>query len=254
MAKIKRPTGPNAPPAPVKTTPTRQPPRRTHGTAKDHQAAKKRAQAKTVGGGVDPGGGALDDTQLNFISANKQDYYDTLLSPFYGGAGTPSGMGSNPYWNDYADRAYRATETGYTAALQANPNLHYATYMQGLGAGGGTGQMAPIDTGNPFTSSSGLGAAPAASPYNTLMQNLGKKPNRQQHPNQFQHWKKKKKQIGTAPEPEAASLGEIGINPAASGVNYADQLRRGFLALSPVERGDVALGKVATPGRWSPWG
>jgi hypothetical protein len=249
MAKIKRPTGPNATPT-YDAPKVRQPSRRTHGTAKDHMAAKQRAQQKAAGATVDPGGGVLDDTQLNLISANKQDYYDTLLSPFYGGAGMPSGMGSNPYWNDYADRAYRATETGYTAALQANPTLHYATYMQGLGAGGGGGQMGPVDTGNPFTSSSGLGA-PAAP--GTPLAPAAPRP-KKSHPNQLARWKKKKGQIGAAEAPDPASLGEIGINPAASGVNYADQLRRGFLALSPMERGDVALGKVATPARWSPWG
>jgi hypothetical protein len=254
MARIKRPAGPNATPT-YDAPKVRQPSRRTHGTAKDHMAAKQRAQQKAAGATVDSGGGALDDTQLNLIAANHQDYYDTLLSPFYGGGGMPSGMGSNPYWNDYTDRAFRSAETGYTSALQANPNLHYASYMQSLGAGGGGGQMAPIDTGNPFTSSSGTGAAPAASPYATLMQNLGKKPDKQQQPNQFARWKKKKKgQVGAAEAPDPADLGEIGVDPATSGVNYADALRRGFLALSPMERGDVALGKVATPARWSPWG
>jgi hypothetical protein len=31
-------------------------------------------------------------------------------------------------------------------------------------------------------------------------------------------------------------------------------LRRQFLSLSPAERGEVAQGKTAVPGRWSPWG
>jgi hypothetical protein len=254
MAKIKRPgeTDTYTPPK------VRKPPKRTHGTAKDHQAARRRAQQKrqqAPGADVGVGGETLDDTQLNLIAANHEDYYDTLISPFFGGTGVnPSGMSNNPYWNQYRDQAFRNAETGYTKALLSNPNLHYATYMQGLGAGGGYGQMGQlgtgaagqIDTGNPFTSSSGIGAAPVAP-------TLGPKPPKKRQ-NALQRWRQQKKKgvgVGAA---EPATLADAGVNPMASGVNYADQLRRGFLALSPLERGDAALGKTAAPGRWSPWG
>jgi hypothetical protein len=233
-------------------------PKRTHGTRKDHEAARKRAQQRNGGGPGGKGGpapGSLDDTQLGIISNDHEAYFQSLTSPFFGiGGGTnPSAMGNNPYWNQYVDRAYQALENQYYKARQANPDLHYATFMGQQGYGGGGGQLAPlgtgqagmVDTGNPFTSSSGLQSSYAYTPPA-----LGPKPNRNNHPGQLKAWKKQKKQIGAKP----TTLGQINVDPTASGVTGADALRRGYLGLSPMERGDVALGKTATPGRWSPWG
>jgi hypothetical protein len=254
MARLQAPQGPNATPSYEPPKPKRAP-KRTHGSRKGSlRPPSGRGGPQGKGGGKGgPAPGAIDDTQLNWINQNHRKYWDTLVSPQFGGVGiNPSGMGNNPYWNSYIDQQFQNAETGFQNAAFGNNDLHFATYMTGLGAGGGAGQLAPlgtgqagmVDTGNPFTSSSGLGAPPAP------VTPLGPKPNRNRHPGQLKAWKKQKKHLGGKPE----TLNQINVNPAASGLGYTDQLRRGFLSLSPMERGDVALGKTATPGRWSPWG
>lgn len=261
MAKLKRPAGPNSAPTYEPPKPKR-PPKRTHGTAKDHQAAKRRAQ-KRRGQQADPSSTdpssadpTLDETQLIKIANDKNAYYQSLVSPQFGG------MSSNPYITQYLEGAQERADQGYYNARLLNPDLHYASYMQSLGAGGGagqlgalgTGQAGQVDTGNPFTSSSGIGAPPSVPTAAGALPTLGKRPNRQQHPNQLANWKKKKKRQGQPGVTDPATLGQIGINPMAVGTGYTDQLRRGFLSLSPMERGDVALGKTMIPGKWSPWG
>lgn len=225
-------------------------------------------------------------------NANPQEYFQSLMAA----SGLGGGPGQNPVWRDFvANRAYEMANSAYQRARFVNPELGFAQFAQTMGvprsaanhAAGpqvpmGTGQPAapvgaapavgqPIDTGNPFTSSSGVGApaAPAGLPA------VGPRPNRKRRPNQFRRWRQGRNAAGAAATPGVAANpltagvaaeakgGKNGLNqinpPSGAGATapdlggFAALWRKQFLSQDPVTRGEG--GAVASvPGRWSPWG
>jgi hypothetical protein len=198
---------------------------------------------------------------VHHVNANPEDYIRYAIRQGGLGGGTQPAP-----WRDYlANEVPTLIMDAYGAALNRNNELGFAQYMQTLGlpqsarnhiAGPvtpiGTGQ--PVDTGNPFTSSSGTGVPRAPG---GLMQTggLGGTPSAVPAAASVSMAKAKRgKGKGSKP------MGLNKINPpsgiGATATNMAgltDMLRRQYLSRDPVTRGvGGAVGQV--PGRWSPWG
>jgi hypothetical protein len=199
--------------------------------------------------------GKLSKTARKVAASDHPGYFGSLMTPHFATYGD-----SDPFGQYMATTALADVEQGYTNKIYQRPKLRFDRYLQNLGmtrkysplAPIGTGQAA--DTGNPFTSSSGIGggvfsdnlagAQPGTvdtgggSPFARLG---GNRPGVPQGP-------------GAGPGKMTRPGGKQGFDKRQIGPNYYDQLRRDWLSLSPMERGEVGLGKTAVPGRWSPWG
>lgn len=192
--------------------------------------------------------------------------------------------GSQPFNQWLMQERYPALMDAYKGAHLVNPNLNFVQYMQTMGVPAdaanhfagpqvpmGTGQA--VDTGNPFTSSSGIGAPAvpkmtdmpahlqASSPY-TVPKAAGTTGttatnpfNKKKQPNRFKRWNKN--------QPASPAAGATGPNPTynpASGAGgsqtnlglAAQKDREAFLGLSPELRGEKAVDSAW--GKWSPWG
>lgn len=175
----------------------------------------------------------LSNTGKTMAASDHPGYYGSLVSPQFNAYGA-----DNPFGQFLASTGLAQAEQGYTNQLYQNPKLRFDKYLKHLGGGAtpgalgqlGTGQPGMVDTGNPFTSSSGVGGPPGM-PLGSPLIPHGKKATKAAY---------------------ALTPGKTRFSTVGTG--YTDALRRQFLSLSPEERGDTGLGKVATPGRWSPWG
>jgi hypothetical protein len=198
------------------------------------------------------------------LAANDHPgYFGSMVSPQFRAYGQ-----DNPFGQFLSTTALANAEQDYTNLLLQNRNLRFNSYMKRLGAGAapgrlgalGTGQQGMVDTGNPFTSSSGTGG-PMMSSGKAMPMGTPRAPQKKAD---FKTWE------GTTLGASPFGLGKRGLEEyrhsplgrmtggkekfATVGTNYTDMLRRQFLSLSPTERGETALGKTAMPGRWSPWG
>lgn len=267
MTRIQRPGSP--PPVPTPGAANRKKPNRpnrpnnpTHGGGGNK---KKKPSTPEAGDPTWDGQGSYLDSDVgrNDAAADPQGYFNYLTSA----AGfTPGGGGLFGDWLTHG--AYDTFNTGFNNARLQNPNLNVIDYAGTLGAPASAanyrqGQLqpygqagpatfgagAPVDTGNPYTSSSGLNTAPVT----TLPlpgQAAGHRPNGQQHPNQLKRWRQQQNAGGAVTSPPPAPT------PGAGTANlggYADNLRHQFLSLSPTQRGETSS-MWETPGRWSPWG
>jgi hypothetical protein len=232
MARITRPQGPNAAPAvPSGGTPNNNGRRRRQPDRDPNRPNNPPNHPNNTNGGG--GRGALDATGKTVAANDHAGYFGSVVQPQFAGS---YGMG-NPFGQFLAAQGLAQAEQGYTNMLLRRPNLRFDRFLKMQGAGAtpgalgslGTGQAGMIDTGNPFTSSSGFGGPPGVP--------LGTPP-------------LKKKALKQSP------LGQLTRGRtkfATVGTGYTDALRRQWLSQSPMERGETALGKTAVPGRWSPW-
>lgn len=143
---------------------------------------------------------------------------------FYDYLGQQAGLGVgalNPFGQFLANDVPQMMETRYNQARLQDPNLHRLDFMATQGA-----NTVPVDTGNPYTSSSGI----------------GRRPNPQQRPAAFKKWKKGRKKEGQT-APQEVTAGNL--------AGYANMLRMQFNSLAPTVRGEVSQ---EMPGRWSAWG
>lgn len=166
------------------------------------------------------------------VAANDHPgYFGSVVQPQFNSYGQ-----DNPFGQFLSSTALARAEQMYTNRILQQKKLRFDTFLKEMGAGAatgtlgalGTGQAGQIDTGNPFTSSSGIGGNPGPA----LGTPLYTKPKGQKKGKD----KKNKTYFNTV------------------GTNFTDALRRQFLSLSPTERGETAQGKTMVPGRWSPWG
>jgi hypothetical protein len=210
--------------------------------------------------GLDTDGEAFRhaDREYRMLAANDHaGYYGSLVSPQFRSYGQ-----DNPFGQYLATTGLANAEQHYTNLLMQNRNLRFNTFMKRLGAGAtpgrlqelGTGQRA-VDTGNPFTSASGFGGPPG------MPKGITNFPRNRKDVRAYE-----KTELGASPfgtgkrwlksyrnSPLGKQTG--GVQKFSDvGTSYTDMLRRQFLSLSPAERGEVAQGKTAVPGRWSPWG
>lgn len=194
---------------------------------------------------------------VHHANANPEAYLDYVMARG-GVGGTTQGVG----WQDFLQNEWPAqVMAAYNRALNTNPELGFMQYMQTTGvpqdarnhvAGPqvplGTGQ--PVDTGNPFTSSSGTGP-PQAPVTPAPAAPLSPRPNKNRQPQQFRRWRNQN---------QAAGGGLNKVNPpsgaGATATNLTDPIlmaRRAYLSRDPVSRG-VGGTAAPVPGKWSPWG
>lgn len=212
----------------------------------------------------------LMDTGKNLASdlENRQAYFNKMLT-----AGGMAPGESTPFGEWLETRAFDYMQDMYKNAMLDNNDLtfeQFATQRYGNVADGtlrssqvplGVGQ--PIDTGNPFTSSSGIAASPTpptpaapAAPKPPAMPTF-QEWQQQQGINKpkggFNDRRRKRLQAQyNAFSPTATPPGASPTPP-----NTGDDLiewRKRFLSLAPEVRGESVAGIVNTPARWSAWG
>lgn len=188
--------------------------------------------------------------------------------------------GAQPFNQWLMNERYPALVDAYKAAHLVNPNLNFVQYMQTMGVPAdaanhtagyqppmGTGQA--VDTGNPFTSSSGIGAPAvpkatdmpahlqAASPYTVpktaAAATTPTNPfNKKKRPNAYKRWKKNNP-AQPAPGPNTTYNPPSGAGGSQTNLGLAAlKDREAFLGMSPELRGEKAVDSYS--GRWSPWG
>lgn len=187
--------------------------------------------------------------------------------------GTPGG--AQPFNQWLMQERYPALMDAYKAAHLVNPNLNFVQYMQTMGvpvdaanhvAGYqpplGTGQA--VDTGNPFTSSSGIGVSvpkmtempahlQATSPITNAVTPTNPY-NKRKQPNRYKRWNKNNPATpapATGPNPTYNPPSGAGGSQTNLGLAALED-RKAFLGLSPELRGEKAVDSYS--GRWSAWG
>lgn len=162
-------------------------------------------------------GGPYHNTGLGQRDANRNpaDFYRFLLDK-----GGISGTGTSPFHQWANTSGLDIVERGYASARQTNPKLGFQNYMQSaFSVPGDARNYVPVDTGNAFTSSSGV----------NLGGKGGKKGNRPVKP--------------------------MGMGASATSLQpFTDYLRREFNKLTPEQSGEYMAGYAFGPTRWSVFG
>lgn len=225
------------------------------------------------------------NTDEGILAANGDpEGYLTYLHGRKGFSSPGTVGGSQPFNQWLMNERYPALVDAWNAASLVNPNLNFVQYMQTMGVPAdaanhtagyqppmGTGQA--VDTGNPFTSSSGIGAPAvpkatdmpahlqATSPY-TVPKTAGTTGttdatatnpfNKKKRPNAYKRWKENQP-AAPATGPNTTYNPPSGAGGMQTNLGLAAQKdREAFLGLSPELRGEKAVDSYS--GRWSAWG
>jgi len=263
MTKIQGPGSP--PPVPAPGATNRRKPNKPNRPNPPNRKDKGKSGPVSPPPGPPPPPAPLNTDQGRIDASNDpQGYFNYLNSA----AGFTPGAQGGLFGNWLANDAYNTFSQGFNnARLGGNMDLNVVDYATSLGApadvanyragtlqplgqaGAASFGTAPVDTGNPYTSSSGTGATPPVTTLPLPGQTLGNKPNKNRHPNQFKRWNQLQNSIGqpASPPPAPTPGGTANLG------GYADTLRKQFLSLSPTQRGENSS-MWEVPGRWSPWG
>jgi hypothetical protein len=188
---------------------------------------------------VDTKKGAFD------VQANPEDYFQWLMGEAGGLRGpNPLYGGADPFGQYLQNETFDNLQTGYNAArIQSGGNIQFKDYMDSVGWGAGNvrGQLtAGNDTGNPFTSTSMPNA-----PGSVALQMPGFKDwlgeqdiNRNRlGQNQLQRQRKRFNALPTTVQ--------------TPGMTSVQDAQRGFLSLTPKERGTYDPATAMKPGRFA---
>lgn len=211
--------------------------------------------------------------------ANQRAYFNKMLA-----AGGMDPLASTPFGTWLQNEGFDYFNNLYKNALLDDNDLKYADFFANRYGNVADGTMRsdqtplatglPVDTGNPYTSSSGIAAQPLApvisgnalTPVTTGQETTTPT---------FGEWRRqegisrpkggfnkgRKKRLTeryNAFTSAADAGGTVTAPPTVStpgaAANDLAEFRKKFLSLSPNVRGETVAGVINTPARWSAWG